>query len=57
MFMGVIIVVNCIIICIEIFFRKDIFGINMLILDVDLNGFCRIMNKDEINNGNSILIL
>lgn len=57
MLMGAFIAANCIIICIEIFFRKDTLGTNMLISDVDSNGFCRIMNKDEINNGNSILIL
>lgn len=51
MLMGAIIAANCIIICIEIFFRKDTLGTNML------NGFCPIMSKDEINNGNSILIL
>lgn len=55
--METIIAANCSIICTEIHLTKHALGTNMLISDLDVNGFCPNVSKDEINNCNSVLVL
>lgn len=51
MLVEAIITVNCLIICIEICFRKDTLETNILIPHLDLNGFWQIVSKDKIKRG------
>lgn len=48
MLVEAIITVNCLIICIDMCFRKDTLETNILIPHLDLNGFWQIVSKDKI---------